>query len=493
MLFKRFSRFIKYPRINHHEHGLAMAIVLIVSAIAATTTMAIALRSYSSYVNGARQSLAQRAKEAAEAGLNILVESLNQDHPEWLIEPYDGEASWTISRAATGGCRTNIESNPTIEGTSNTYSNGTEGRYKLTRYSFEGNEFYGGVGSFEMEGEIRSNENKLLASAKIYQDMSIIAKRCDALPDDTTDQDSIWPGILIGTQINRFVRSRAYIQGSDPMRPAEVMCTQECLPIDEDARAEKWQSEFPSAPTIGDVVQPPAQDPSDIEGLEDLEGMTSEQMDDLLSATINPRDRRSCRSLNIPDDIPEHAKREIDGTWHIYFQGSEDTFNIESRGSRSRSSSNRCNNPDNRAIKIQGGAPVRLHLDSGLFISSRSWIDTTEVRHAADFMILGTSEQTETISIRGESPNNEPLKTFIWAPNSEVQFWGRERRIIEGAIWADELYSVGNDRIPGFDLAVPEDMPQLIYQRLGKDFGIGQRDYVAQGVTSWQSYGRTPD
>ena len=36
-------------------------------------------------------------------------------------------------------------------------------------------------------------------------------------------------------------------------------------------------------------------------------------------------------------------------------------------------------------------------------------------------------------------------------------------------------------------------MPQLIYQRLGKEFGIGQRDYVAQGVTSWRSYGRTPD
>ena len=186
-----------------------------------------------------------------------------------------------------------------------------------------------------MEGEIRSSENKLLASAKIYQDMNIIAKRCDALPEDTSDQDSIWPGILIGSSINRFVRSRAHIQGSDPMRPAEVMCIQECLPINEAERAAKWQSEFPPAPTIGDVVQPPAQDPSDIEGLEDLEGMTSEQMDDLLSATINPRDRRSCRSLNIPDDIPEHAKREIDGTWHIYFQGSEDTFNIESRGSRS--------------------------------------------------------------------------------------------------------------------------------------------------------------
>ena len=79
-----------------------MVVVLVVSAIAATTTMAVALRSYSSYVNGTRQSLSDRAKEAAEAGLNILIENLNQDHPEWLIEPYSGNGDWTIRREATG-------------------------------------------------------------------------------------------------------------------------------------------------------------------------------------------------------------------------------------------------------------------------------------------------------------------------------------------------------------------------------------------------------
>ena len=181
-----------------------MAIVLVASAIAATTTIAVAMRSYNSYVNGTRQSLANRAKEAAEAGLNILIESLNQDHPEWLIEPYDGDGSWSISREATGGCRTSVGSNPTIEGTSNTYSNGTEGKYKLAKYSFEGNNFYGGIGSFEMEGEIRSSNNKLLASAKVYQDMSIIAKACDALPGDTSDQDSLWPGIFVQSSIQNY-------------------------------------------------------------------------------------------------------------------------------------------------------------------------------------------------------------------------------------------------------------------------------------------------
>ena len=179
---------------NRHEQGLAMAIVLMASAIAATTTVAVAIRSYNSYVNGTRQSLANRAKEAAEAGLNILIESLNQDHPEWLIEPYSGNGSWSISRTATGGCRTSVVGSPTVEGTSNTFSNGTKGRYKLAKYSFKGNNFYGGVGSFEVEGEIRSsdssdNKNKLLASAKIYQHMSIIAKACNALPSDTATED----------------------------------------------------------------------------------------------------------------------------------------------------------------------------------------------------------------------------------------------------------------------------------------------------------------
>ena len=438
------------------------------SAIAATTTMAIAIRSYNNYVNGTKQSLADRAKETAEAGLNILVESLNQDHPEWLIEPYDGNGNWSIKREATGGCRTNVGSNPTVEGTSNTYSNGTEGRYRLAKYSFHGNNFYGGVGSFEVEGEIRSSKNKLLASAKIYQDMSIIAKRCDALPADTSHEDSLWPGILIGSQIDRFVNARAYLKGSDPMRPAGIMCTQECV-----KDAEDWESEFPPKPTIGDPVEPPAQDPP-----EGLKGMNRKDMKKIESKTL-----MKCKNLKIPEDIPDKAKQQdSDGTWHVYFK---DSSTITLKGKT-------CKGKEKPAIKIQGENPVRLYLDSGLSIGDRTWIDTTDTNHAADFMILGTTKQKRSIDIKGESPNGEPLKTFIWAPNVRVKFQAGERTI-EGGIWADELYAVGNDVVQSFDLAVPEDLPQLIYQRLGKEFGIGQRDYVAQGVSSWRSYGRAAD
>ena len=257
-----------------------------------------------------------------------------------------------------------------------------------------------------MEGEIRSGKNKLLASAKIYQDMTIIAKACDALPGDAGEHDSLWPGILVNEKIDRYFNARAYIKGSDPMQAATILCLKSPCHDKSD-----WSSIFPPEATIGDMEKPPAQEPP-----EGLKGMNKKEMDKLLRQTINNHD---CRSLKIPEDIPEHAKTYIDGNWHIYFKGSKDTFSFQGKSS--------CKDPYKRSIKIQGGAPVRLHLASGLSVKSRTWIDTTEIKHAADFMILGTSSQKKSINIRGESPKEEAIKTFIWAPNSDVRFWRGKR------------------------------------------------------------------
>ena len=180
--------------------------------------------------------------------------------------------------------------------------------------------------------------------------------------------------------------------------------------------------------------------------------------------------------------------QDDEGTWHVYISG---TGTISTRGNRS------C--PDEiNAIQITGDGPVRLYLDGSLRTDSRTWIDTSAVNHAADFMILGTSAATRTtnqkIDIRGEAPNEDPLKTFIWLPNGEVKIQvGMQMRFVEGAIWSDKFWIAGNAQIGDFELSLPEDMPQLIYQRLGREFGIGQRDYIAQGVTSWKSYGKTYD
>ena len=454
-----------------------MVLVLMVSAIAATTTMAVAIRSYNNYVNGSRQSLSDRAKEAAETGLNILVESLNQDHPEWLIEPYDGEDNWSIKREATGGCRTNVGSNPTIQGTSNSYNNGTEGRYRLTRYSFQGNNFYGGVGSFEMEGEIRSSENTLLASAKIYQDMSIIAKSCNALPGENSNQDSIWPGIYIGNRISRYENVRAIVQGSEPEEAAKILCTQENCRSNESA----WTSEFPPwPPQQGDIQMPNAQEPP-----EEIDGIDINDFADSVNEKL-----ATCEPFRIPEDLPEEALRQDeDGTWHAYITG---TKKITIDGHR-----NCEQDAYSDAISISGDNPVRLYIDGSIKIGRKTWIDTTDVNHAADFMILGSpnARSNHKLDLVGVSPNEEAMKAFIWLPNGETKLHAvnGQKRVLEGAIWSRNLWAEGNSLLGTTDIFVPEDLPQLVYQRLGREFGIGQRDYVAQGVSSWNSYGRAAD
>ena len=113
-------------------------------------------------------------------------------------------------------------------------------------------------------------------------------------------------------------------------------------------------------------------------------------------------------------------------------------------------------------------------------------------------MILGTptAKAGQKIDIKGEAPNGEALKTFIWLPKGEVRFQlALRNRLIEGAIWSNKLSQARNRQnfFGNIELRLPNDMPQLVYQRLGKEFGIGQRDYVAQGVSSWRSYGRTTD
>ncbi len=464
--------------INANEHGLALIIVLMVSAIAATTITAVLIRSYNSYVNGTRQSLADRAKEAAESGLNILVESLNEDHPEWLIEAYDGDGNWSISRTATGGCRENIGSNPTIEGISSTYSDGTEGIYRLTSYTFNGNNFYGGIGSFEMEGEIRSRSNRLLASAKIYQDMSIIAKGCDALPGDNNNEGTIWPGIFVQSTIKNYRNSVAIINNTDPPEAAEIICAEA------DCESGIWNSDYPEAATIGDIEMPTTQEPP-----EQVRGIsTSDFQEEVNNVTTNGD---SCENFRIPEDLPDNAKwQDSDGTWHVYISG---TGRASIRGTSD------CSDPKN-SVKISDSGPVRLYLDGSLKIGANIWIDTTDVNHAADFMILGTPTSTirsspHTLNIRGESPNGEALKAFIWLPNGRVRFdiSRYNDHLVEGAIWSESFWVDGSTQLGEFELRLPENMPQTIYQRLGREFGIGQRDYVAQGVTSWYSYGRRSD
>ena len=84
--------------------------------------------------------------------------------------------------------------------------------------------------------------------------MSIIAKACDALPGDTSDQDSLWPGIFVQSKFKIIAVRRNIMKGFRPTRSSRDHCTEADV-------AGKWDSDYPPEPTIGDIEMPKSQEP----------------------------------------------------------------------------------------------------------------------------------------------------------------------------------------------------------------------------------------
>ena len=457
--------------------GYTLFFVLIASSIAATMAVAVSIRAYTSYTSATKKSLSINARNAAESGLAILIESLNRDYPEWLISSFDRNDGdkWTPDSLIGSGCNPEIEGKPETRGVTQKLSNGTTSHYELISYRFNGNEFYGGKGQFVVNGIIRSKNGKSLAEAQVIQEMQIMTKTCGTLPGDTTGNERIWPGMFMQT-ISRWGYTDVVQKGTDPLDSATILCPSETCAKDS-AKKAFWMSDLPPwPPTVGDIKSPDALTPP-----EELTGIDAKEFARLANAA-----HRGCKDFVIPDDLPDSAfLKDSEGTTHAYINGFD---NISIPGRRPNK---RCPG-EPKSIKIVGG-PVRLYIDAAKFlVGNNTWIDTSEISHAADFMILGTQkEKTQRLDIKGMWPSGETLKTFIWMPKGKVHLFLDSVKSIEGAIWGEDYECSCNKAISDkVTITVPEDMPSLIFQRLGEEFAIGRRDFFAQGTTNWRTYSR---
>ena len=475
LIAKTFSsiRWLIVNNAKEQSGGYTLFFVLIASSIAATMAVAVSIRAYTSYTEATKKSLSINARNAAESGLAILIESLNRDYPEWLISNFEksDDDTWT-SRALVGsGCNPEIEGNPETSGITQKLSNGTTSNYELVSYRFNGNEFYGGKGQFVVNGIIRSKNGKSLAEAQVIQEMQIMTKTCGTLPGDTAGNERIWPGMFMQT-ISRWGYTDVVQKGTDPLEPSTILCPSETCAKDS-AKKAFWMSDLPPwPPTVGDIKSPDALTPP-----EGLAGIDAKDFQDSVKAS-----HVSCNDFVIPDDLPDSAfLKDSEGTTHVYIKGLR---NISISGKK-------CNG-ERQSIKIRGG-PIRLYIDAAKFlVGNNTWIDTSEISHAADFMILGTQkEETQRLDIKGMWPSGETLKTFIWMPKGKVHLFLNSVKSIEGAIWGEDYECSCNKAISDkVTITVPEDMPSLIFQRLGEEFGIGRRDFFAQGITNWRTYSR---
>lgn len=156
--------------IDQNEDGFILPLVLIISLIISTGLMALATRSWLGLNGSIRQSQSRQAREIAEAGLARLIESLNSDYSYLLIKDLGdwGNQSYTSS----------ICTNSQIGSPSTSGAIGSDGRYTLVNYDFQGSPFYGGKAMIRMRGERLRGSNSVAATAIVDQTLEIKPKSC---------------------------------------------------------------------------------------------------------------------------------------------------------------------------------------------------------------------------------------------------------------------------------------------------------------------------
>jgi hypothetical protein len=176
---------------DKQENGFILPLVLIISLIISTGLMALAARSWLGLSGSIRQSQSRQAREIAEAGLAHLIESLNKDYAYLLIKDL---SNWGDNSYASSICTNSMSGTPVTSS-----SIGSNGRYTLMDYDFQGSPFYGGKATIRMRGERLKGDNSVAATAIVEESLEIKPKSCTTSFGEPT-VTSGFPGLL-GQQV----------------------------------------------------------------------------------------------------------------------------------------------------------------------------------------------------------------------------------------------------------------------------------------------------
>ena len=197
------------------DPGLALPVVLIVGAVGFLGATTVAIITSQGLLNSVRGQQERQSREIADAGIAQTIELLNSDHPSLLINCYQNNTdecanlgTWNSPSRSyqcpkPGDSETelrDVASFPTanLEKSISTTPNGS---FKILSYVFDGNRFYGGVGTLTVEGNIYTEDgSKQLARSVLKKTFNVKPQDCPQGEDP--DEDTSGFGGICAKQIN---------------------------------------------------------------------------------------------------------------------------------------------------------------------------------------------------------------------------------------------------------------------------------------------------
>ena len=459
------------------DDGFILPLVLIVTLILVAGLMASTTRAWLGLTGAVRQSQARSAREVAEAGLSQLIEALNRNHAHLLVVDKD---NWDDPPLFSAICANATSGVPAITG-----SIGSNGKYTLKSYNFNGSPFYGGKADIRMRGEILKRDNSTAAAAIVEQTVEIKAKSCDTSFDEPTTTSG-FPGLLAQTVDMGGNDLKGRLSGN-------LLCMQ-CLdnipnkcsvtnstPLEDYTAADKIcvvggnqnQTEVDGDVYLSPIDLPPVPTPP-------------LSMNDLYN---NPPDITSSATIiagsNNSSDLLNGACRVAsDGITHCVVN------NIDLSG-------------QTKLTVDTTNGPIRIYVDGDTvdFRGKSGMQHDPSSAPSSNFGFFGRpidpTDQLDdqTVILRGRANTNN-----MWAffPDASLGIKGGAGDDVNcdstgectggdiyGAVWGKNW---GESNGTGAQIAVPADMGQQLYNNYGTSYGIGMKDYVAIGVSKWSSF-----
>jgi hypothetical protein len=469
------------------------------------------LRGSGALIGSARQQRSREALAIAEAGLESTLAALNTTHPYLLTNNHNPAAGscWdaadgcptSTARFPKSICRNMTEDSQRAIPLSGSISNasGVIGEWRVRRYVYAGNQFYGGSGTLSIEGTRLGSNNAVLATSRVEQTVSIKIKDCTPSGQNTIALLALDAPMNINKTDVLALPAGGFANYPD-LAPDQLSdATAHCVGCDSFSEMNTDLSQARVIRSFGPTSIPPVPEPPSDLGLQGFSIPTNQggqTQEFILYVAQENQDYGTCvvkPFVGAPSTITHCRISSITLNGGKQLKIVYPSINPGEHQMRLYVSGD---------ISLVGGAGNTTDPDGkicqALYNESESTFDCIDGERGIDnglesqnLLILGPSvcpQSGQDVDIIGGA---QALFMFMYMPCAKLVIkGGSSTPDLFGAVWVREYADTSNNS-QNLDIWVPFDLAGKLQSIYGQEFSISIRRPVALGINRWTSYEST--